>query len=93
MGTSPVIYPGREANPALRRLQRIFGTYEGIAAAGGVTKQAVGLWMLGLRRPSAESCVRIEQATGGKVAGRHLRPDLFGRGTPAASRDRADGMT
>ncbi len=77
--TAATVYPGLDKNPALRRLRRIYKTNQGIADVGGVTQQAVSLWMSGKRRPGGDSCIRIERATKGKVSVRDLRPDLFGR--------------
>lgn len=48
-----------------------------MAAILGVTPQAVCFWRDGKRRLPAELCARIEQATGGKVSRRDLRPDDF----------------
>lgn len=72
-------YADLSESPALRRLLKCFGSQQQVAEAVGVSKQAVSLWMKGQRLPSVETCIRIEQATDGKVRGRHFRPRAFRR--------------
>lgn len=52
-------------------------TQQEFAAMVGVTQGRVSHWLKGENVP-ADRCVRIEVATGGKVARNDLRPDIFG---------------
>lgn len=61
-----------------KRATEILGPLSTIADLCGVTSSAVQQWGLPNRRVPAEHCVKIEQATGGKVTRYELRPDVFG---------------
>ena len=49
------------------------GGVAALAAAIGVTSQAISQW----RRVPAERVIAVEAATSGKVSRRDLRPDLY----------------
>lgn len=57
----------------------VVGSQSGLAALLGVTKGAVHQWKLDGRAVPIEHCAAIEQATGGKVTRRDLRPDDWQR--------------
>jgi DNA-binding transcriptional regulator YdaS (Cro superfamily) len=63
-------------------LKRSESSQAAFAQRVGVTQSRVSQWLNGETIP-AERCVKIEQATGGKVTRQELRPDLFN----SASRD------
>lgn len=56
-------------------------TQQEFAAMVGVTQGRVSHWLNGEKVP-ADRCVRIEAATGGKIARNDLRPDIFGESQP-----------
>jgi DNA-binding transcriptional regulator YdaS (Cro superfamily) len=51
-----------------------------VAAAVGVTPQAVSEILRRDKRVPAEWCLKLELATGGAVTAHDLRPDLYPRG-------------
>jgi len=51
-----------------------------VAAAVGVTPQAVSEILKRDKRVPAEWCLKLERATGGAVTAHDLRPDLYPRG-------------
>jgi DNA-binding transcriptional regulator YdaS (Cro superfamily) len=63
---------------ALRQaIREHFRTQVALAAAVGVTPQAVSDVLKRDKRVPAEWCVRLEQATGGRITAHALRPDLY----------------
>lgn len=53
-------------------------TQRDLARAIHVSQSMVSQWVIGAKPVTAEKCVAIERATGGKIKRVHLRPDLFG---------------
>lgn len=47
-----------------------------LCLALGASQVQLSQWLCGFRRPSPETCVAIEQATGGAVEVKDLRQDL-----------------
>lgn len=68
---------------ALQRAIEVVGTQVALAAAIGVTAQAVNQWLTKGRIP-AERVLEIERATEGRVSRHDLRPDLYPRQEQAA---------
>lgn len=64
-------------NPLTEALDLAGLTQAELAAAIGVTPQAVSQWIDRGRVP-AERCIAVEIATGGQVTRYELRPDVFG---------------
>ena len=66
--------------PEPSAIDRAIAACEGIhalAAAAGVSVQAIYHWKGGVRKIQPEYAKKIEEATGGKVTRADLRPDLF----------------
>lgn len=54
-------------------------TQTAFAKEVGVTQGMVWQWLSGYRPISPESAIKIEEATGGAIKKRSLRPDIFGK--------------
>lgn len=54
-------------------------TQAAFATKLGVSAGLVSQWVTGETRITAEKAVAIQEATGGAVKARELRPDVFGR--------------
>lgn len=63
-------------NP-IRRAASLMGGARQLARASGLSHQAVGHWLTGARRISAESALLVASATSGRVTAKELRPDIF----------------
>lgn len=62
-----------------------FGSQDQLAKACDLTQAAISQYSTGLKRPSAEVAIRIEEATNGVVRAEEIRPDIpwhVIRGTP-----------
>lgn len=64
-----------EGDSAIAALISKAGNQTKLAAAVGVTQQAVSNWLYGLRRIPAEHVRRVSEATG--VPAHEIRPDIF----------------
>lgn len=64
-----------KTHPIHKACKIINTTLEGLGAILGVTKSAVHQWTNPDRDVPVEHCFAIEQATGGKVTRRDLRPN------------------
>lgn len=53
------------------------GSQVALARKLNVSPQAVGQWVAGITRITAERAIQIERATGGAVTRAEIRPDLF----------------
>lgn len=53
------------------------GSQVALARKLKISPQAVGQWVSGITRITAERAIQIERATGGAVTRAELRPDLF----------------
>lgn len=63
---------------AIQKAVDLMGGRKELATAAGVSEQAVSFWINGDRQISAEYAVKIQNATGGRVTVKELRPDIFG---------------
>lgn len=54
------------------------GTQQALAEKCGLSQAGVSWLLNGAERVSAETAIRIEKATGGKIKRQQLRPDIFG---------------
>lgn len=61
---------------ALQKSVEFFGSQSALAREIGCTPQHVSLMLMGRRRVTAETAMRIAAATGGQVTLSELRPDL-----------------
>ena len=64
----------KNSDPVSRAVQAV-GGQGALAAACGVSPQAVNQWVSGTRAVPLARCVAIERATNGAVTRRDLRPD------------------
>lgn len=62
---------------ALEAAVQYFGTETGLAKAIGMPQQSINDVMRAGRITPATWCLKIENATGGKVTRHQLRPDLY----------------
>ena len=63
-------------NQSIRLAINIAGTQRKLAEACGVSQTAVQKWLTGKSKVSAEKVMLVVNATGGKVQGYDIRPDL-----------------
>jgi DNA-binding transcriptional regulator YdaS (Cro superfamily) len=68
---------GQTGIAALARAVTLLGSQMKAAKAIGVSGQAVSEVMRRGRRVPAEWCLKLQKATGGRVAAGELRPDLY----------------
>ena len=64
-------------NPIQQAVEHCGGRQK-LAAAAGVSVQAISFWLAGQRTISPEAANKVHAATGGAVSREMLRPDVFG---------------
>jgi DNA-binding transcriptional regulator YdaS (Cro superfamily) len=69
------------------------GSQKKLAEALGCSQQAISKLLNEATSISAEMAIRIDRATGGKVAAHTLRPDLFLAPSPASTPREAEAQT
>lgn len=62
---------------ALRRAKEILGTEVAVAKIVGVDQPTVNYALRKRKAVPAEWCLKLEEATGGKITRHDLRPDLY----------------
>jgi DNA-binding transcriptional regulator YdaS (Cro superfamily) len=62
---------------ALRRAKELLGSEAALAEVVGVRQPSVNYILNAGKRVPAEWCIRVEDATDGKVTRHQLRPDLY----------------
>ncbi|EGT4273779.1 helix-turn-helix domain-containing protein [Cronobacter sakazakii] len=65
-------------NQVIKTAIAIVGTQKELAKACGVSQAAVQKWLYGKAKVSPQNVASVVKATGGKVQGHEIRPDLPG---------------
>ncbi|EAB7564304.1 helix-turn-helix domain-containing protein [Salmonella enterica subsp. enterica] len=65
-------------NQVIKTAIAIVGTQKELAKACGVSQAAVQKWLYGKAKVSPQNVFSVVKATGGKVQGYQIRPDLPG---------------
>ncbi len=61
----------------IRKAIAVFGGQKELAAAAGITQQAISGLLRGRNRAEPQTAIAIDKATGGAVSREDLRPDIF----------------